>query len=181
MSPKDQIICDMIIKMRGTKLISRSGIHRQMWAWMGNYMSYLIVDMIVDPFFQPTAEFPYTCRWNKHPVSSYVSSLSKIYHFENTGPRWCTCILTTSKIEWRRFDVIMTLLLCRVSAWIHCTWIHALQWRHNARDDVWNHRRFDCYSTVCSEADQRNIKAPRQCPLWGEFTGHRWIPSTKGQ
>ena len=26
-----------------------------------------------------------------------------------------------------------------------------------------------------------NIKAPRYWPLWGEFTGHRWIPRTKGQ
>ena len=26
-----------------------------------------------------------------------------------------------------------------------------------------------------------NIKAPRHWPLWGEFTGHRWIPRTKGQ
>ena len=26
-----------------------------------------------------------------------------------------------------------------------------------------------------------NIKTPRHWPLWGEFTGHRWIPRTKGQ
>ena len=25
------------------------------------------------------------------------------------------------------------------------------------------------------------IKAPRHWPLWGEFTGDRWIPRTKGQ
>ena len=37
------------------------------------------------------------------------------------------------------------------------------------------------YSIVCSGADQRNIKAPRHWPLWGEFTGDRWIPLTKGQ
>ena len=28
---------------------------------------------------------------------------------------------------------------------------------------------------------KENIKAPRPWPLWGEFTGHRWIPRTKGQ
>ena len=27
------------------------------------------------------------------------------------------------------------------------------------------------YSTVYSDADQENIKAPRHWPLWGEFTG----------
>ena len=27
----------------------------------------------------------------------------------------------------------------------------------------------------------KEIKAPRHWPLWGEFTGDRWIPHTKGQ
>ena len=37
------------------------------------------------------------------------------------------------------------------------------------------------YSTVYSDADQRNIKAPRHWPLCGEFTENRWIPRTNGQ
>ena len=37
------------------------------------------------------------------------------------------------------------------------------------------------YSTVYSDTDQRNIKAPCHWPLCGEFTGDRWIPRTKGQ
>ena len=28
---------------------------------------------------------------------------------------------------------------------------------------------------------KENIKAPRHWPLWGEFTGDRWIPRTKDQ
>ena len=28
---------------------------------------------------------------------------------------------------------------------------------------------------------KENIKAPRHCPLWGKFTGHRWITLAKGQ
>ena len=28
---------------------------------------------------------------------------------------------------------------------------------------------------------KENIKAPRHWPLWGESTGHRWIPLIKGQ
>ena len=28
---------------------------------------------------------------------------------------------------------------------------------------------------------KENIKAPRHWPLWGEFSGGRWIPCTKGQ
>ena len=27
---------------------------------------------------------------------------------------------------------------------------------------------------------KENIKAPRYWPLWGESTGNRWIPLTKG-
>ena len=37
------------------------------------------------------------------------------------------------------------------------------------------------YSTVYSDADQENIKAPRHWPLCGEFTGDRWIPHTNDQ
>ena len=36
-------------------------------------------------------------------------------------------------------------------------------------------------SNVYSGADQGSIKAPRQWPLCGEFTGDRWIPRTNGQ
>ena len=37
------------------------------------------------------------------------------------------------------------------------------------------------YSIVYSDANQKNIKAPRHWPLCGEFTGDRWIPRTNGQ
>ena len=36
-------------------------------------------------------------------------------------------------------------------------------------------------STICSGAHQKNIEALRHWPLWGESTGVRWIPLTKGQ
>ena len=34
------------------------------------------------------------------------------------------------------------------------------------------------YSTI---QIKEHIKAPRHWPLWGEFTGDRWIPRRKGQ
>ena len=37
------------------------------------------------------------------------------------------------------------------------------------------------YSTVCSGEIKENIKAPRHWPLYGVFTGDRWIPRTNGQ
>ena len=36
------------------------------------------------------------------------------------------------------------------------------------------------YSTLYSAQIKEEIKAPRHWPLWGEFTGDRWIPRTKG-
>ena len=35
------------------------------------------------------------------------------------------------------------------------------------------------YSTVYSDADQRNIKAPRHWPLCGEFTGTGEFPAQR--
>ena len=57
-----------------------------------------------------------------------------------------------------------------------------LQWRHNERDGVSNRRHLDCLlSRLFRRISKKTIKAPRQWPLWGEFTGDRWIPHTKGQ
>ena len=37
------------------------------------------------------------------------------------------------------------------------------------------------YTTIYPGKDKKNTKAPRHWPLWGEFTGDRWITQTKGQ
>ena len=37
------------------------------------------------------------------------------------------------------------------------------------------------YSTIYSVPDQRKHQTPHHWPLWGEFTGDRWIPRTNGQ
>ena len=57
----------------------------------------------------------------------------------------------------------------------------SLQWRHNERDGVVNHRRLDYLLNLFQAQIKENIKAPRNWPLWGEFAGDRWIPLTKGQ
>ena len=57
-----------------------------------------------------------------------------------------------------------------------------LQWRHNERDGVSNRQSHDCFLNRLFKAQiKENIKAPRHKPLWGEFTGDRWIPRTKVQ
>ena len=59
----------------------------------------------------------------------------------------------------------------------------SLQWRHNEHDGVSNHQPRDCLlNRLFRQAQMKeNVKAPRHWPLWGEFTGDRWIPHTKGQ
>ena len=37
------------------------------------------------------------------------------------------------------------------------------------------------YLSLFKAQIKENIKAPRHWPLWGKFTGDRWIPRTKGQ
>ena len=59
---------------------------------------------------------------------------------------------------------------------------YALQWRHNEHDGVSNHQAYECLlKRVIQTQMNENIKAPRHRPLWGEFTGDRWIPRTRGQ
>ena len=64
--------------------------------------------------------------------------------------------------------------------WV-CTW--KLQWRHDEDDAVSNHQPQHCLLNRLFKAQiKENTKAPRHCrPLWGEFTGDRWIPHAKGQ
>ena len=57
-----------------------------------------------------------------------------------------------------------------------CSKCPSLKW-HNERDGVSNYRRLDC---LFNRLFKENIKALRHWPPWGESTGHRWIPLTKG-
>ena len=58
----------------------------------------------------------------------------------------------------------------------------SLQWRHNEGDGVSNQQPHECLlKRLFRRRSKKNIKAPRHRPLWGEFTGDRWIPRTKGQ
>ena len=52
----------------------------------------------------------------------------------------------------------------------------------SAIDGVSDHRRLDCLRNRFVRVQiKENIKAPCHWPLWGESTGDRQIPLTKGQ
>ena len=57
-----------------------------------------------------------------------------------------------------------------------------LQWRHNGYNGISNHRPLQCLlKWWFRHRLKKKHQAPRHWPLWGEFTGDRWIPRTKGQ
>ena len=58
---------------------------------------------------------------------------------------------------------------------------NSLEWRHNEDDGVSNHQPYDCLLNLNQAQIKENIKAPRNWPLWGDFTGDRWIRRTNGQ
>ena len=58
--------------------------------------------------------------------------------------------------------------------------VFTLKWRHNERHGVSIHRRLECLLNRLGHTKE-SIKAPRHWPLWGQSTGQRWIPLTKGQ
>ena len=56
-----------------------------------------------------------------------------------------------------------------------------LQWHHNEHDGISNHQLHYCLLNHLLKVQiKENIKALRHWPLWGEFTGDRWIPTRKG-
>ena len=76
-----------------------------------------------------------------------------------------------SKHYWRSYDEAHHTYI-RVIGY----WLFPLQWRHYERDGVSNHQPCDCLlNRLFNVQIKENIKAPRHWPLWGEFTGNRWI------
>ena len=65
---------------------------------------------------------------------------------------------------------------------LHIYWSsRSLQWRHKGRDGVSNHR---CLHWLLNRfffwrRSTNTSKLRVTGPLWGEFTGHRWIPSQR--
>ena len=81
--------------------------------------------------------------------------------------------LKMSSGKWRPFCLGLNVLIYRYGY---------LQWRHNEHVGVANSPASRLFTWPFIQAQiKENIKAPRHCPLCGEFTGDRWIPCTKGQ
>ena len=58
---------------------------------------------------------------------------------------------------------------------------YALQWRHSGCDGVSNNQPNDFLLNRLFSADQRKHQSSASLVFWGELTGDRWIPRTKGK
>ena len=118
-----------------------------------------------------------------HPISLFkpVQLISRSSFF-------CWRIEVTWTL-WQGISVVVPLLAVTITYSIQhapliSVWIggRSLQWRHNERTGVSNHRRFDClFNRLFIRRSKKISKLRVTVPLWGEFTGNRWIPLTKGQ
>ena len=95
----------------------------------------------------------------------------------------CTQSLVVSCKYW-----VVPLISTRVSGYSQILpakygWVNAvgswysLQWRHNERDGVSNHRRLDCLPNRLFRQIKENIEAPCHWHLWGESTMIGGVPS----
>ena len=77
--------------------------------------------------------------------------------------------ITPSNISWWVDYVGMISI-----SWSRRRWASSLQWCHNERGGVSNHRRLGCLLNLFVQPQNKeNIKATRYWALWGEFTSDR--------
>ena len=119
-------------------------------------------------------------RYTYHDISSqYVSQ-----RLDNKGyteqPLGTDIHIMTSAVSMYHSDYTIVCWSIFGKAILNELVCKSLQWRHNERDGVSNHRRSDCLRNRLFR--RRSTKrAPRHWPLWWEFTGDRWFPRTKGK
>ena len=110
-----------------------------------------------------------------------ISKHSKRRWFKTPScPLRCQCNSICSQCWVYRF-LITTSADAGISE-VNCLIYMALELSHKERNSVSDHQSHDClFNRLFKAQIKENIKASRHLPLWGEFTGHRWIPCTKGQ
>ena len=130
--------------------------------------------------FTAPQRLPYTVQplYKGHPIW---------WPFKRGGLSWgvkYTWFVENGAWKWTKFCNFSETFLAfpGVPPYVHLPRsVTALQWRHNGSDNVSNHQPHDCLLNRYSDADKKNIKAPRHWPLCGEFTGDQWILCTNGQ
>ena len=91
--------------------------------------------------------------------------------------RW---FATQSHSLWRHCNVYVNIYqeLFKTSQFLPSSKI-PLQWRHNERDGVSNHRRLDCLLNRLFRRWSKKTSKLRHWPLWRRSTGDHWISLAK--
>ena len=82
------------------------------------------------------------------------------------------------KMSWCLFGPSPLATTMLTQLWVYCHKIKprhtalSLQWRHNERHGVSNHRRLECLLNHLLRHIKERLKARLHSPLWGESTGH---------
>ena len=107
--------------------------------------------------FRSKSSSQYDNLWNKIPLLKCTSNRPKFHSPGATG-------IWTVPYTGRRFRFPITVTS------------HWARWR------CLKSRASRLFTQLFDQAQiKEDIKAPRHWPLWGEFTGDRWISRTKGQ
>ena len=106
----------------------------------------------------------------------FVSSLPNLYWSQVLGREW--------KCSWSSADIWMinTLIVYKSKSYIRDLTVHVYYSVIHKCNGISNHVQLDCWLNSFFRLITETT--PKLCitgPLWGESTGHRWIPHTKGQ
>ena len=151
--------------------------HRYLVGLMGQGDICYTIILINDAYF-PWGTMSYWVWWDNSWWGNYLSiptrllnllKVTGLYYHLTAGAQVIICMINIWDVPVEHDDVMAY------------KYYLSLQWRHNERDGVSNHQPRDCLLNRLFWHRWKNVKTPRHWPLWGEFTGDRWIPRTKGQ
>ena len=166
--------------------------------------------LIAQKVFPFPTQRPYLAPWQSRKgqwTRAFQNNVAKVYHVrnhiygENFKLKPCTCIHasgTRTKFQREIFiGMISAKHTFRETSWgadktlvkhpsgrENTSCIIGPLWEESVARNrwllwMWNAMCETLGALVCMS--RRNIKAPRHWPLWGEFSGDRWIPRTKGR
>ena len=158
------------------------------WEWISYFIPYFIMDVpykYENAYTQCVASFSMEIVSKKHSsysISFFISVVVSTDFFDRYSEFGAEMYRSVHS-EWCSWSHSATMHNCKVCYWIISKWIMAWcvvadHWAPNSMEIMMTASNgnilFRCRS-------KQNIKAPRQWPLWEEFTEDRWIPRTNGQ
>ena len=125
----------------------------------------VLYDIIIILSFKHECPFPVPYSGGVNSTCVFIRSLPQLTHNQGYASSFNYCVFRR-----RRDNHTMMSVKDGWIIWHYCDVIKGAMASQNTSLTI-----------VYSIVNSGNIKAPRHCPLCGEFTGDRWIPRTNGQ